>query len=315
MVRPCRFPPVMPIPAGWRGIVIPLLALGLAACGLGSAGQGDMDRKGTPPASAAKSTAVSSAQLTFFEDVVIDAKAVAEAPTVMERLQRLDPKTAQRIDPVSMEFFRNSQLGKEWLSGKFHRAIAFGHPASRCPYYTTTRNHSSREHAVADVLGRCLAYVSRIRQAFGEPCLCRVAAVDDILLGAREGFDYRSLLPTLLFRAQRGSKDFTVKETGFLEFDGRTGTNQPIRMLDRKGDTVCSGTYSTRQPAEGQMEFTCRDERGVFVGAFRVLGLYAGRAYGFASARSENAELYAMFGLSEKDFTERWREVSSRSQP
>jgi hypothetical protein len=100
--------------------------------------------------------------------------------------------------------------------------------------------------------------------------------------------------------------------TGFLEMSGRTGRKQPVRLLDGKGETLCSGTYSSGQPGQGDFIIDCVGEPGRFRGAYRALGLYAGRTYGIARAESDSAELIALFGLSEKTFTERWRELAER---
>lgn len=300
--------------AGWRHSLVGLLAIGLAAC---SSTQDA--RTGENGAEACPATVHAAAKpdgfMALFENAAVSADNADEARALAARFCLPDAGTGRRIDPTSLEFFRNSDLGRKWLRGGRHRAIAFGFPASQCPYYYTATSYSSRERAVAYAMVRCLDYVSRIRKLFGERCACRLGAVDDALLGPRDGFAYRSLLPTVLFRARAGSGDFAVKETGFLEFDGRSGLERPIRLLDRSGAEICSGTYSTEQPAEGRMRFSCRDEPGSFTGRFRVLGFRGGRAYGFANARSRSVAFHILFGLSEKNFAERWRDAADRLKP
>ena len=161
-------------------------------------------------------------------------------------------------------------------------------------------------------MNRCLSYVKRLDTLTGARCGCRVAAVDDALFGPADGFLYRSLLPTMVLRAPLGTKEYNLKMTGFLELSGSLGENRPVQLLDGRGEPQCSGTYSSGKPGKGTMRFTCRDELGVFRGAYQVLGFYAGREYGLAYARSERADLVAMFGLTEKEFSERWREFEKK---
>lgn len=251
-------------------------------------------------------------ELTLYEDLEYSASSYDEASELAAGFHIPERAKGRQVKPESLEYFRNSELAKSWLKEGRYRAIAFGHPAKSCPYYNAIWDTSSPQKAILHSLSYCLSYLSRVRNLTGEKCGCRIAGLDDALFGPVEEFEYRSLLPTMLMRAPKGTKDFAVMATGFLEMSGRTGRNQPARLLDGKGDPFCTGTYTSGRPGEGDIFFDCDGEPGHFRGEYRALGLYAGRTYGIVRAQSESAEVIALFGLGEKNFKERWREFAEK---
>ena len=252
------------------------------------------------------------AELVLYEDLEYAVYSFEEAKELALSFRVPELAKQRKIKPETLEFFRNSKVGQAYLKKWGHRALAFGHPAKSCPYYQANWKREWPQEAIVSSLVRCLIYVQQIETLTGEKCGCRIAGVDNGLFGAAEGFRRRSLLPTMIFRAPIGTDDYALKQTGFLDLNGRLGRDIPVRFLDGKGDDICLGAYTAREPGYGTMSFWCRDESGIFKGKYRVLGFFEGREYGVAIARSEKAKFAALFGLSEKTFTERWRELAER---
>lgn len=295
-------------------VLVAVTAVALAACESGGRNAAGTPGNSAKPVAEKVAQTAPTSEMTHYENLEYSVSDLLEATELADYFRIPEAATSRRIKPESLEFFRNAETARRWLGEGYHRAITVGHPSKTCPFFYASWKAASVEKALYQALYRCLSYVKEVDNLTGGNCGCRVIALDDSLFGPAEGFQYRSLLPTMLMRAPAGTDEYTLKSTGFLEFAGHLGKDQPIRLLDGKGDPLCSGTYTSGKPGKGVLKFECGDEPGPFEGAYRVLGFYAGRAFGLAVARSGHAELIALFGLTEKNFSERWREIEKKKK-
>lgn len=282
--------------AGWAGVLS--LAVGCA----GTSSQSDDARNA--PAAAVSGDRVD-LRVIPSEEFVADR--VAGITGVVEAAEALAAADGATIDARDVEFFRNSELGREWLTKRLHRAVSSGYPAKRCPYHYVAWEAATRSEAIERALRQCLNYVQNM-PALGEGrqthCGCRLVALDNLLLVPPAELSYRNLVPALLLRNKLDDKEVRSAIPGFFEFSGRAGTDLPIRMVSREGYPLCEGTYSTTRPAEGVLKLIC--DLGVerVNARFRVFGFHEGRAYGVALGRSDLYEYVGMFGLTEENFVE-----------
>jgi len=230
-----------------------------------------------------------------------------DIPSILREIAALDRTGAPVTDLSHVELVARTEEGRRWATTGGHRALALGTPA-HCPFIAGSRKGASAGEAVESALGRCLDGVARIAADRGQDCGCRIAAVDDALLLEPAALRWRELLATVVV-LRRGEGERRQVAPAFLEMGPAIRDARPVRLIDRRGVELCTGTHSETRPGDGRFSLACGNAQN-FAGEYRVLGWQGGRSYGVGVAQSGAEQMTLMFGLPEATFDAQVRSLA-----
>ncbi|MGE0256060.1 MAG: hypothetical protein AB7N54_18170 [Alphaproteobacteria bacterium] len=230
-----------------------------------------------------------------------------DIPSIIDEIAALDRTGAPATDLARVELVARTDEGRRWAATSGHRALALGTPG-HCPFIAGSRAGASAGEAVASALGRCLEGVARIAAERGQDCGCRVAAVDDALLLEPAALRWRELLATVVVRRRADGQPRQVTPA-FLEMGPAGREARPVRLIDRRGAEICTGTHSETRPGDGNLRLACAGAR-TFTGEYRLLGWQGGRTYGVGVVHGGEEQMTLMFGLPEATFDAQVRRLS-----
>ncbi|HYD98699.1 MAG TPA: hypothetical protein VEH84_04905 [Alphaproteobacteria bacterium] len=239
---------------------------------------------------------------------------LGDVPDLLDRLARLPKGPVTPVDPDSVPFFQNSPFGLDWLLADAHRAIVIGQPAA-CPYDHTTWGYFTRQGAAAVALHECLDFLSTFKPESGEPCQCRLAAIDDVLLVEPQVLAYRELLPAWVLEKQAeaaGGARMTERFAN-LRLDETGREEHSLTLYDQGSNELCQGNHSPTNAGEGTFTLACIGMAEPYQGTYKIIGGLENRPTGIARGTAEGRDIVMLFNFpSERLRTIRQQIVDGR---
>ena len=192
-------------------------------------------------------------------------------------------RPAGRIEASEAEILRFAPFSGFHRLGS-HRALALGHPET-CPFSVRAAGFSSPRLAVANALEQCLIRVSQFDAYQPARCGCRLAIVDDLIVGRpAQTLKVPRFIPAAF---TVGGRDIL----GVLRHSGWRGSDMPISFTDARGTKRCEGVYSMGAlVVNNAFTLTCDFYSGALSGTVSVRDITSGNPWGAYQGQSAGGE-------------------------
>lgn len=175
--------------------------------------------------------------------------------------------------------FQGSPRLRQWLqNARAHRALAVGSP-DRCGFAAVSKSEASEAKARLEADKLCLRHIADYSAYAGTNCNCRIALVNQTITAPPSAFARFGVYKMIVERPDGGRR--TLR--GTAEVSGNAGENNPVRMLDRTGQMICTGNYAVTGrhadtgAGQGSFSLDCTHVDGTAMGQISVVGANSSR--------------------------------------
>jgi len=194
-------------------------------------------------------------------------------------------KNWQTAGPVKIEQLlrtgkaQGSPRLRNWLQdARENRALAVGSP-DRCGFAAVSQSEATEAKARLEADKLCLRHIADYSAYAGTNCNCRIALINQTITAPPSAFARFGVYKMIVERPDGGRR--TLR--GTAEVSGNAGENNPVRMLDRAGQTICTGNYAVTGrhadtgAGQGSFSLNCTHADGTAKGRISVVGATGSR--------------------------------------